>query len=51
MERALKRAGKDVKLVVYDGEGHSDWNRADEESALTEVANFVESHIAPATGS
>src|SRR4029077_14934840 len=49
MAQALTRAGKDVKLVVYDGEGHSDWSRADEESALTEIASFVQSHIAPAS--
>ena len=48
MARALERAGKDVKLSVYDGEGHSDWSRPDEEAALTEVADFVASHIAPA---
>ena len=52
MAQALKRAGKDVKLSVYEGEGHSDWSRPDEEAALTEVADFVASHIAPAaTGS
>ncbi len=48
MAQALKRAGKDVKLSIYPGEGHSDWSRTDEEAALTEVADFVASHIAPA---
>ena len=48
MEQALRRAHKDVRLVVYPGEGHADWSARDEQSALTEVAGFVEGHIAPA---
>ena len=48
MEQALKKAGKDVTLKVYDGEGHTDWSPADEESALTSIADFVAAHIAPA---
>ena len=50
MAKALKKAGKPVKLLVYDDEGHADWNPADEQSALSELAAFFESHIAPASG-
>ncbi len=48
MAKALKQAGKDVRLVVFDDEGHTDWTPPDEESALTQVATFISSHIAPA---
>ena len=49
MDKALRAAGKDVRLVTYAGEGHADWSPRDEQSALTEVAGFIEGHIAPAT--
>jgi dipeptidyl aminopeptidase/acylaminoacyl peptidase len=48
MQAALTKAGKDVRLVVYPHEGHTDWTPTDEEAALTEIAAFVESHIEPA---
>jgi dipeptidyl aminopeptidase/acylaminoacyl peptidase len=48
MAAALKKAGRPVKLSVYPEEGHSDWERSDEEAALTEVAAFIENHITPA---
>jgi dipeptidyl aminopeptidase/acylaminoacyl peptidase len=48
MEKALRTAHKDVRLVTYRGEGHTDWSPGDEQSALTEVAGFIEGHIAPA---
>jgi len=48
MEAALKKAGKDVKLIMFKGEDHSDWANEDEIAALTAVANFIEAHIAPA---
>jgi dipeptidyl aminopeptidase/acylaminoacyl peptidase len=47
MARALKRAGKDVRLVVYPNEGHTDWAPVDEQSALVEIEAFVSSHIGP----
>ncbi len=49
MAKALTKAGKPVRLIVYDGEGHADWTPADEQSALTELSAFFESHIAPAS--
>jgi dipeptidyl aminopeptidase/acylaminoacyl peptidase len=51
MQAALSKAGKDVRLVVFPHEGHTDWSPTDEEAALTEIAAFVESHIEPASGS
>jgi dipeptidyl aminopeptidase/acylaminoacyl peptidase len=48
MQAALEKAGKDVKLTIYPHEGHTDWAPIDEQAALTEIAAFVESHIAPA---
>jgi dipeptidyl aminopeptidase/acylaminoacyl peptidase len=48
MEQALRTAHKDVRLVIYPGEGHADWSPADEQSALTMVAGFIEGHIDPA---
>ena len=48
MERAMRKAKKDVRLAVFPGEGHADWAPRDEQAALTEVAGFIEGHIAPA---
>ena len=48
MQAALAKAGKDVRLVVYPHEGHTDWTPTDEQAALTEIAAFIESHIDPA---
>ena len=48
MARALKQAGKDVRLVVFEDEGHADWSPPDEEAALKDVSAFITSHIAPA---
>ena len=47
MQAALQKAGKDVRLVVYPHEGHTDWSPTDEQAALTEIAAFIESHIDP----
>ena len=49
MQAALSKAGKDVRLVVYPREGHTDWTPTDEQAALTEIAGFIESHIAATT--
>ncbi len=48
MQAALRKAGKDVRLVIYPHEGHTDWTPTDEQAALTEIAAFIESHIDPA---
>ncbi len=47
MQQALGAAGKDVRLVIYPHEGHTDWTPTDEQAALTEIAAFIESHIDP----
>jgi dipeptidyl aminopeptidase/acylaminoacyl peptidase len=47
MQAALQKAGKDVRLVIYPHEGHTDWTPTDEQAALTEIAAFIESHIDP----
>ena len=49
MEQALKKAGKDVRLIVYKDEGHSEWDTRDDESALREIGTFIKAHIAPWT--
>ena len=47
MERALKRAGKSVKLVIYNNEVHPYWERETQKAAVTELATFIEAHISP----
>ena len=48
MERALKSAKRDVRLIVVQGEDHSDWSDDNEKKTLGDVADFIKSHIAPA---
>ncbi len=48
MERALKAAHRDVKLTLYKGEDHTDWDSDHEQAAITQVADFIAAHIAPA---
>ncbi len=48
MEKALKRAGRDVRLIVVDREDHRDWDDDNMEKALDQVADFLRAHIAPA---
>ena len=45
MQAALKKAGKDVRLLLYAGEGHSEWEPDDEQAALIETFRFIQSHI------
>ena len=49
MNTALKRAGKDVKMILYPYEDHRDWERENEEAALGEVLKFVNQHIGSGT--
>lgn len=49
MERALRRAGVDVKLVELEDEGHSAWATKAESLALTEIEAFLARHL-PVTG-
>lgn len=41
MDRALRRAGKDVRFVTLEGEGHSQWRRDDHALALREIEAFL----------
>lgn len=45
MERALRRAGKDVRLVVVENEGHSDWSTRNDALLLTEIEAFLGRHL------
>ena len=45
MERALRRAGKDVRLVVMERAGHSRWVSRDETRVLTEMESFLAIHL------
>lgn len=48
-ERALRRAGKPVRLVELDGAGHNGWSRAQEITVMTEMEAFLRQHMpAPA---
>jgi len=54
MDRALRRAGKEVEFLVLDGAGHSGWPTRQETTALTTVEAFLARHLpvappAPAT--
>ena len=48
MDKALRAAHRDVRLVTFAGEGHADWGPRDEQTALTEIAGFIEGYIEPA---
>ena len=47
METALKRAGKDVRMILYPFEDHRDWEKENYEAALGEVLKFVSKNIGP----
>jgi dipeptidyl aminopeptidase/acylaminoacyl peptidase len=48
MEKALKKAGRDVRLILVKGEDHPDWSDYHMQNALTEIEAFLKAHIAPA---
>ncbi len=49
MEKALKKAGRDVRLIMVKDEAHPAWSDDHMKTALTEIAVFLNTHIAPAT--
>ena len=49
MERALRRAGRDVRLVVMEDEGHSNWSTRNETLVLTEIEAFLAAHLPAAS--
>ena len=48
MERALKRAHHDVRLIVVKDENHRDWDTDHLTATMESVATFLEAHTAPA---
>lgn len=45
MERALRRAGRDVRYVAVAGEGHSYWSDAHQTTLYTEIETFLARHL------
>ena len=45
MDRALRRAGKEVRFVTLEGEGHSGWREDDHALALREIEAFLSRHL------
>lgn len=45
MERALDRAGADVRLVELENEGHNGWSTKNETLVLTEIETFLARHL------
>ncbi len=50
MEKALKKAGKDVRLIMVKDEEHPAWSEEHMKTALTQVSDFLAAHIAPMGG-
>ncbi|HYF23074.1 MAG TPA: S9 family peptidase [Caulobacteraceae bacterium] len=45
MKAALQKAGKSVRLVVLEDEGHNGWSRKNEKLMLDEMVGFLETHL------
>jgi dipeptidyl aminopeptidase/acylaminoacyl peptidase len=45
MERALRSAGADVRLVELENEGHNGWSTRNEALVLTEIETFLARHL------
>lgn len=45
MERALRRAGKPVRLIELENEGHSNWSSRNETRVLSELQRFLGEHL------
>ena len=45
MEAALRKAGRSVRFIAVEGEGHSGWDSDEEAKALTEMVAFVDAAI------
>lgn len=45
MDRALRRAGKDVRFITLEGESHSGWRQDDHILALSEIETFLARHL------
>ena len=49
MERALRRAGKPVRLVELEDAGHNGWSSGAETTVLTEMEAFLQQHLPTAS--
>lgn len=45
MERALRKAEKEVRMITYNSEGHGGWSYENEVSALHEIITFLRPHL------
>ena len=45
-ERALKKAGKNVRMTTYRDEGHGGWSQENELKNLEEIVDFFKPHLA-----
>jgi dienelactone hydrolase len=48
MDKALRKAGRQTRLILVKDEGHPDWGTDDQTSAVREILTFLQAHIAPA---
>lgn len=48
-ERALKKAGKNVRMTTYRDEGHGGWSQENELKNLEEIIDFFKPHLAQRT--
>ena len=48
MEHALKKARRDARLITVKDEGHTDWTYDHMKKTMSQVADFIAAHIAPA---
>ncbi len=46
MQKALKKAGKNVRMTTYKMEGHGSWSNENELQNLEEIIAFFEPHLA-----
>jgi dipeptidyl aminopeptidase/acylaminoacyl peptidase len=47
MERALRAAGKQVRMVAYKGEGHRAWSHENELESIQLIIAFLKPHLSP----
>jgi len=45
MERALRSAGKSVRMIAYDTEGHGAWSYDNDVRATNEIIEFLRPHL------
>ena len=45
MDRALRRAGADVELLILEEAGHADWERREEIAVMQAMEAFLAEHL------